>query len=93
MSKIKKIDTELRLRGKIRCPLCGEENSLSLWDASTHDQCDSREKRRAYVSLEETRAYGRKSGLVFMCPSCTNYIDGYKLKPYLQTNNENEDQR
>lgn len=85
MSKIKKIDTELRLKGYIMCPLCKVENALSLWDASTHDQCDTREKRRAYVSLEEQKAYGRKSGLVFMCPHCTNYIDGYKLKPYIKS--------
>lgn len=89
MSKIKKIDKELRIGGYIKCPICNTENSLSLWDASTHDQCDTREKRRAYISLEETRAYGRKSGLVFMCPNCTNYIDGFRLKPYLQTSEKN----
>lgn len=91
MSKSKaKIELNLRLNGYIKCPLCKNINKLTLWDASTHDQCDTREKRRAYISLEEIKAYGRRSGLVFMCPSCTNYVDGFKLKPFIEENGKSK---
>ena len=81
----KLLDIEQRTLGVIKCPVCGVSSPLVEWDSLTHSKCTSREMRRAFISLEEARAYNRKDNkMMYMCPNCNEYINGSKLKVYVE---------
>lgn len=81
MGKIRK---ELVLNGVIKCPICEVKNRLFSWEDYTVERCNSREKRRAYVSLSLEKAYKKKTDCLYICPSCNEYIEGYRLKVQLE---------
>lgn len=81
MSNLGKIDSKLILSGKIKCKHCGEESLLLKWDLTTKNNCTTREQRRAYVSLEQQKAY--KGKYIYECPSCKRVTEGKHLKVFL----------
>lgn len=81
MSSSQKIDNELILRGKIKCRHCGESSLLVQWDLATKNNCITREQRRAYISLEQERAYRGK--YVYECPKCKRVTEGKQINVYL----------
>ena len=76
-----KIDKELILKGKIKCRHCEQTSLLMQWDLATINNCNTREQRRAYVSLEQKQAY--TGNYVYECPKCGMGSDGKHIKLFL----------
>lgn len=81
MSNKGSIDKDLILKGRIKCGHCGEASLLVKWDLATINNCITREQRRAYVSLEQNRAYS--GNYIYECPKCGMGSNGKQLKVFL----------
>lgn len=81
MSNVKRLDNELILGGKIKCKHCNEPSLLVQWDLATKNKCITREQRRAYVSLEQEKAYNGR--YVYECPKCQRVTEGRHLRVHL----------
>lgn len=75
MSKIK-----ISLNDEILCPKCKSSRLVGAWENSTLDDCSTREMRRSFIGLDDTRAYKKGSDLHYKCPNCLQYSEGFKLK-------------
>ena len=75
-----KLNIDKILHGVIICPRCNKASRLIEWDSVTHSECITREMRRAFVSLEETKAYVKGTANMYKCPRCAEYSRGDKLK-------------
>lgn len=81
MSNASRIEDALIFSGKIKCKYCGEASLLLKWDLATKNNCITREQRRAYISLEQAKAY--KGKYVYECPVCGKATEGKQLKVYI----------
>ena len=63
----------------IKCQWCNGEKTLDEWDKNTYAQCTSREMRRLYMHLHETKAFRRDSGKFYKCPICGQWLKGSQL--------------
>lgn len=63
----------------VKCPWCEKESSLGDWDDTSYQECISREQKRAYRSLADSKVWGRESKNFFKCPKCGQWVRGNKL--------------
>ncbi len=70
------------LYGVIVCPRCKKGSRLIEWDSITHSACVTREMRRAYITLEDDRAYNKGTKNMYKCPKCAEFSRGSLLRVY-----------
>lgn len=81
MNNKNNLDKDLVLKGNIKCRHCEKESLLLKWDLATKNNCNTREQRRAYVSLEQKKAYS--GNYIYECPNCGMGTDGKHIKVFL----------
>lgn len=63
----------------IRCQWCNTDHTLEAWDSNTYAECKSREMRRLYTPLYETKAFNRQAEKFYKCPKCGMWSMGCQL--------------
>lgn len=64
----------------VRCSWCGEDSTVEEWDKETMSRCKSREMRRDYISLKNTKAYKKSTETYYLCPKCGKWSGGHQLR-------------
>ena len=80
MSNNASLDRDLVLNGYIECPVCKKKSRLVQWDLATKNNCFTRERRRAFISLEQKKAY--QSKYIYECPKCGKGTEGNHLRVF-----------
>lgn len=75
----------------IECKKCKKISKASDWDMKTFMDCNTREMRRDYIGLSDSRAYKKSTGTWYKCPCCEEYSAGYTLK--IERQDKDEDRR
>ena len=74
----------------VECPWCLDNGKLADWDKLTLEECNTREKRRAFISLKEEKVWKRGSKNFYKCPCCGRWTRGNKLTIVNSSNKELE---
>lgn len=64
----------------VKCPRCGETNTLGDWDKNSYSYCKSREMRRSYTHLNNSKAFEHNTEVFYNCPSCKHWSRGSQLR-------------
>lgn len=64
----------------VRCPRCGGESTLGEWDENSYKYCTSREMKRSYTHLNNSKAFEHKTEVFYNCPSCGHWSRGSQLR-------------
>jgi len=64
----------------VECPKCNESSIVDAWENMTQSSCESRKARRDYVKLSNAKAFKREAHVIYRCPECGEYSNGFQLK-------------
>lgn len=66
------------LKGDIdlECQMCFTKSGILDWEKSTYEACHTREMRRKFTTLRSVKAYRKKKGSCYKCPSCGRWVNG-----------------
>ena len=66
-------------QAKIRCQWCQFEFTAEKWNDTTFKECKSREMRRAFKSIFDTKRFAKDSQNFYKCPHCDMWSRGNQL--------------
>lgn len=64
----------------IVCSWCSTPHTANEWNDLTYSQCKSRDMRRAYTPITDSKAFSGNKKSYYKCPECGQWRAGSSLK-------------